>query len=36
MALLELRDVVAYYGLIQVLRGISLRVDEGGVSVRGR
>jgi branched-chain amino acid transport system ATP-binding protein len=31
MILLELDKVVAYYGLIQVLRGISLRVDDGEI-----
>jgi branched-chain amino acid transport system ATP-binding protein len=31
MTLLELDKVVAYYGLIQVLRGISLRVDDGEI-----
>ncbi len=31
MALLELIDVVTYYGLIQVLRGVSLRVEAGEI-----
>jgi len=31
MALLELADVVTYYGLTQVLRGISLRVEAGEI-----
>ena len=31
MALLELKDIVTYYGIIQVLRDVSLRVDEGEI-----
>ena len=31
MALLELNDVSAYYGLIQVLRGVNLRVEPGEI-----
>src|SRR5262249_5860568 len=31
MALLELHDVVTYYGRVQALHGISLRVDTGEV-----
>lgn len=31
MALLELKGIVTYYGIIQVLRDVSLRVDEGEI-----
>ena len=30
MPLLELRDVTAFYGPVQVLEGVSLSVPEGG------